>query len=82
MKIFQDIAKLMLGKYIMDKLKEYQSLEKNKTAAKTRVSRKKNSDKNVINEENKKQKEEVKRLYHSMKKAIEHILDQEGEYLK
>lgn len=64
----------------MNKLIEYQSREKNHNVALTRVSRKKNTDKNKIKEDNQKQKEEVKRLYHGMKKAIEHILDQEGEY--
>ena len=40
---------------------------------------KKSSDKNKVQEDNKKQKGEVKRLFNNMKKAIEHILDQEGE---
>ena len=69
----------MLNRYIMEKLKEFQQLEKNKHSAVMRVSRKKTSDQNKNQEDNKKQKGEVKRLFNSMKKAIEHILDQEGE---
>ncbi len=63
----------------MGKLKEFQQLEKNKKTAVLRVSMKKSSDKNKVQEDNKKQKGEVKRLFNNMKKAIEHILDQEGE---
>ena len=64
----------------MTKLKEYQDLEKNKQSAKLRISQKKTGEKNLIREENKKQTGEVKRLFNNMKKAIEHILDHEGEY--
>ena len=63
----------------MTKLKEYQDLEKNKQSAKLRISQKKTGEKNLIREENKKQTGEVKRLFNNMKKAIEHILDHEGE---
>ena len=63
----------------MTKLKEYQGLEKNKQSAKLRISQKKTGEKNLIREENKKQTGEVKRLFNNMKKAIEHILDHEGE---
>ena len=72
----------MLNNYILGKLKEFQQLEKNKHSALLRVSKKKTSDTNKITDDNKKQKGEVKRLFNHMKKAVEHMLDQEGEYLK
>lgn len=69
----------MLNRYIMEKVKDYQALEKNKKSAILRVSKKRTSDMNKLKEENNKQKGEVKRLFNHMKKAIDHILDHEGE---